>query len=227
MCKKLICLVTFVLVLSMIPTRSASAADPNLLGWWKLDEGSGTTAYDSSGNGNDGTLNGDPQWVAGKYGGALDFDGDDYVQLPDMGNHEAVTIELWWKLLDHIVDFAGFVTAPTSDAGMIHFKINWDGKTVTANKLDAGQVSTEEKTWEDWEDQWFHTAFTCDTKNDELKLYMDGELIDTDSAGTTPVNLTGHMIAREKEGRYFHGIIDDVRIYSRALSADEILSRNA
>jgi len=56
--------------------------DPNLLSWWEFDEGSGTIAYDSAG-GNDGTLAGDPQWVAGQIGSyALDFDGvGDYVDL--------------------------------------------------------------------------------------------------------------------------------------------------
>ena len=46
-----------------------------LVGWWKFDEGSGTVAYDSSGNDLDGTTNGNPPWVSGKIGGALSFNG--------------------------------------------------------------------------------------------------------------------------------------------------------
>ncbi|HUV66417.1 MAG TPA: hypothetical protein VMW24_21185, partial [Sedimentisphaerales bacterium] len=69
MCRRLICMISFILVLGLVLANAANAADPDLLGWWKLDESSGTTAYDSSGNGYDGILNGDPQWVAGKYGG--------------------------------------------------------------------------------------------------------------------------------------------------------------
>jgi hypothetical protein len=46
-----------------------------LVGWWKFDEGSGTVAYDSSGNGNDGNLTNGPTWTTGKIGGALSFDG--------------------------------------------------------------------------------------------------------------------------------------------------------
>ncbi len=60
MCRKLIYLFSFVLVLSIAGNVSAE-----LVGYWKFDEGSGTIAYDSSGNGLDGTLNGDPQWVEG------------------------------------------------------------------------------------------------------------------------------------------------------------------
>ena len=52
-------------------------------GWWRFDDGAGTTAADSSGNGNDGTLSGDPQRVAGKVSGALQFNGvDDFVDIP-------------------------------------------------------------------------------------------------------------------------------------------------
>ena len=56
MSKKLIYLVSFILVLGLVLTSAAKAADPDLVGHWMFDEGSGTTAYDSSGNGNDGTL---------------------------------------------------------------------------------------------------------------------------------------------------------------------------
>jgi len=65
MCKKLIYLFFFGLVLGLVLTSAAKGADPDLIGYWKFDETSGTTAQDATGNGNDGTLNGDPQWVAG------------------------------------------------------------------------------------------------------------------------------------------------------------------
>jgi hypothetical protein len=75
--RKLVCLFTIIVVLGA--TGNARAG---LVGYWKLDEGSGTIASDSSGNGHDGTIEGDPQWVAGMYGQALDFDGtDDYVDI--------------------------------------------------------------------------------------------------------------------------------------------------
>lgn len=64
-------------------TGVAGAADPNLLGWWTFDDGAGTTAADSSGHGDDGTLRGGPQWIAGQLGGALSFNGGStYVEIP-------------------------------------------------------------------------------------------------------------------------------------------------
>lgn len=78
MCKKLSCLFSLVLVLGLILT---SAADAELVGWWKLDDGSGTVAADSSGYGRDGTII-NATWDSGKYGMALAFDGTAYVDLP-------------------------------------------------------------------------------------------------------------------------------------------------
>ncbi|MCP4258147.1 MAG: hypothetical protein GY774_11720, partial [Planctomycetes bacterium] len=74
MCRKVISLVSFVMVLGLISTSVVSAidldTDPALVGWWTFDEGSGNIAADSSGNGNDGTLNGPLEWTTeGKLGG--------------------------------------------------------------------------------------------------------------------------------------------------------------
>ena len=83
MSKKLIYLVSFVLVLSLTLISTANA---ELVGWWKFDEGSGTTAYDFSGNGNDGTLEnaGAMGWEGGMNGMALRFEGGGYVSVgPD------------------------------------------------------------------------------------------------------------------------------------------------
>jgi len=68
MCKKLFFLASLAFVLCLTLTGPASAG---LVGWWKFDDGSGTTATDSSSNGNDGTLEGGAQWVAGQLGGAI------------------------------------------------------------------------------------------------------------------------------------------------------------
>jgi len=85
MSKKLIHLISFVLMLGLVLTSVAEAADPDLVGWWKLDETSGTTANDATGNGNHGTLFNGPQWVSGVFAGALHLDGsDDYVAIQNL-----------------------------------------------------------------------------------------------------------------------------------------------
>ena len=72
MCKKLICMTSFILVLNIALTDKARA---ELVGQWKLDDGGGTTALDASGNGNDGTLEDEPTVVDGQFGQALAFEG--------------------------------------------------------------------------------------------------------------------------------------------------------
>jgi len=74
-CRKLFYPMFFVFVLGLVLSNTVEAVDPNLVGWWTLDDGSGTTALDSSDFGNDGTLAGNPQWVTGRLNGALEFDG--------------------------------------------------------------------------------------------------------------------------------------------------------
>ena len=98
MCRKMIYSFSLALMLSRILT---SAAEAEMLGWWRLNEGSGSTASDSSGNNNDGTLVGNPQWVVGVAGSALEFNGtSDFVNC---GNDESlditgpITITCWMR----------------------------------------------------------------------------------------------------------------------------------
>ena len=84
MCRKLLCLAALVLLLGLITLFAIADIGDGLVGYWPLDEGGGASAVDVSGNGSDGTLNGGPGWVAGKFGTVLEFDGaDDHV---DLGN---------------------------------------------------------------------------------------------------------------------------------------------
>ena len=92
MCRKLIYLISFVLVLGLAGNASA-----DLVGHWKFDEGSGNVAYDTSGNGHDGILNGNPQWVEGQTRGALEFDGNgDYVEIEQIVSID-FTLMAWIK----------------------------------------------------------------------------------------------------------------------------------
>jgi hypothetical protein len=73
--------------------------DPNLIGWWMFDEGTGNTAIDFSGHGNDGEIGGDPQWVEGIVGSALDLNGD-YVSIDgvvDDITSNNFTVSAWIK----------------------------------------------------------------------------------------------------------------------------------
>jgi len=87
-------------LLMLAVCAQAQNQDPDLLGWWKLDDGTGTVTADSSGNGIDGVFVGDPEWVAGKFGSALLFDGQGG-QRVSLGNLDvesgAISLTCWFK----------------------------------------------------------------------------------------------------------------------------------
>ncbi|MDT8301292.1 MAG: hypothetical protein RQ760_07385, partial [Sedimentisphaerales bacterium] len=108
MCRKLGYPVLFV---SMFVFALTGTTKAELVGWWRFDEGSGTTAVDSSGNGNDGIFNGDPQWVMGYFGGALEFDGvDDWL---DCGSDPSLDLTTWtitfWLKVNENKNYNGFI----------------------------------------------------------------------------------------------------------------------
>ncbi len=119
MCRRLIHPACFVLVLSMAFTSSVNA---ELVAHWKFDEGSGSVVHDTSGNGNDGTFVGDPQWTAGKIGGALEFNGSsDYIEIPFSESMRVInqgdfTIAAWFQL-DEIPTEYKVVFQQGDDAG--------------------------------------------------------------------------------------------------------------
>ncbi len=220
MSRKLIYLFSFVLVLSIAGNVSAE-----LVGYWKFDEGSGTTAYDSSGNGLDGTLNGDPQWVEGQLGGALDFDGDDSVEIPHsplLSITDEITITAWTNMRGNasgelaIVSKGGWAAndlpyeLTETPGGVIFWQFYDDG-----GRDDCAPDSPPV-------DEWHHIAATYD--GNIFKCYIDGELADEWAyAGTMPENTASVNIGqRSRGGTYFNGIIDEVAIYNRALREDEI-----
>ncbi|MHC4070787.1 MAG: hypothetical protein ACYSW0_04005, partial [Planctomycetota bacterium] len=101
MFKKLIYLISFVLVLGLVLTRAADAADPNLVGYWTFDEGtiSGTTVGDSSGKENHGISVGGPTPVPGKVAGALALGPGIWIAIDsvadDLAGADNITVNAW------------------------------------------------------------------------------------------------------------------------------------
>ena len=214
-----------IIAIAVLPANVACAQEfvtDGLIGFWTLDEDTidGNTARDVWG-GNDGEIGGDPVMVEGKINKALEFDGiDDHVQLPDMGNEVAVTVELWAKT--YSIRVGGLVSTfdPAQwKPGTVHFRFVGNENWSEVGMKDGGLCFVGEAIEED---RWYHMAYTSDTSVDELKLYVDGELVDEAISGAAPNNLASLRMGSENEGRYFHGILDEVRIYNRALSEDEI-----
>lgn len=191
---------------------------------WTLDEGSGSTAGDISGNGNDGTLEGGPTWTPnGLIGGALDFDGtNDRVEVTTIPQAwSAITVAAWVKNdtgADSTTnDIASRWNFPSSRSWVLtHHRNNqyfWEvhGK----GAISGGSVSTE----------WTHVAGTYDQFTGTMRLYVNGTQVATQTglSGSLPTTTSDVFIGGQQDGRnYFDGRIDDVRLYDRALTVGEI-----
>ena len=212
-----------------IPT---DVKNPCLVGWWKMDETSGLTAADSSGNGNDGDLHNmvGNEWASGVLGGALEFDGNnDHVlvsQDSSINDLDDLTLSAWVYLDSYGENTRGRILQKYSsllwyidhDQKYQFEYCRWgtDGKW----KTDDGTILTG---------QWYHLAVTYDsssTANDPV-LYIDGASVNVNEvqapAGSKSSESDDLYIANNpSDTRAFDGRIDDVRIYNCTLSAAEI-----
>jgi hypothetical protein len=200
-----------------------------LVGWWKFDEGSGTVAYDSSGNGYDGNLTNGPTWTTGRIGGALSFDGvDDYFDLGNsdlLKNKSNLTTSLWlWTNItrsDHMeIICLNLVYTKTiySNGSLIHLN-SGNGSSWYGGFETQGSISLS---------KWEHLATTLDSSG--IKIFINGILDTTrnnNSVGASNYKTTfgakyGDLANGKLVRHFFQGSIDDVRIYNRALSAAEV-----
>ena len=216
----------------MASSQSLTNPPPaGLIVWWVFDEGSGTTVEDASGNGNSGTLLGDPPptWANGVTSGALTFDGSqNYVQSDQAFNQtiSAFTIEAWFAATSAYGENPAIVSTLGDDIGynyladiVIYTNSIFNGNSIGLNTrwdmlfAPLGLV----------DGNWHHVAGTWDGTNSSL--YVDGQLVATQPDAypaftwTTPLRLA---YRDTNGGCNYGGEIGEIRIYNRALSSDEV-----
>jgi len=210
----------------------ASCMDYGLAGYWDMDEGKGGIANDKSGNGNTGKLgNGvasaQPKWTQGKSSGALQFDGkNDYV---DCGNGaslnitDAITIEAWVNRKSTQIDHARIVDKIGTEAYSLLFYTDDSEIKLYANI--GGVYPIVPLNIHIQANQWEYIAVTYESSNHTVKGYQNGILKradDTSVSGQIGIN-TANLYIGHRNIYPFNGLIDEVRIYNRALSAEEVL----
>ncbi|MCP4263704.1 MAG: LamG domain-containing protein [Planctomycetes bacterium] len=225
MWRKLIYLICFVLMLSI--TGNASA---ELVAYWTFDEGSGDIIYDSSGNDNNGTISG-AQWDAGKYGNALQFNGqDNYVEVPNSESLEIATnvsIAAWIYWIDAGDGWQGILSkGPMAGPGENYsLFVNRSGRFFHfVLALDVGRVQQNSPNDSVVPDEWQHVCCTWD--GSVTRIYINGEVaMEMDQVATIiPSELPLRIGHREASSHYWNGILDEVRIYNHALSEAEVLA---
>ena len=201
--------------------RTSWIADPNLIGWWTFDEGQGTVAFDYSGYGNHGTLGGDPQWVAGYFGGALELDGSgDYVAIDAIVDYfpanNNFSVGAWIK------------TTQTNDGNVIGSN-HGDSSHDFVFGVDDGNLLVEADTSNQYpplinDDRWHHIAYVRD--GDRAYAYTDGVRVGTETPTANPSREDRWSIGQEWDNGspsdLYVGLVDDVRFYNKPLTDDEI-----
>ena len=198
-----------------------------LMGWWAFDDRSGTTAKDSSGQGNDGKITGGAAWAPGAVGGALRLDGAS--AFVSLGNPKVLqitndtTIAMWLKpsMFDvrrnpYNKAYGGEGTMTLEPSGLLNFFCGSSG-------ADLDPYQTFGMTDKLVTNQWAHIALVRDSKQKKLYWYKNGKR--TDEADTpyptVRASAQGVFIGKGYVSP-FAGLMDDVRIYSRALSGEDI-----
>jgi probable HAF family extracellular repeat protein/parallel beta-helix repeat protein len=205
--------------------------------YWKFDEGSGTTAYDSAGS-NNGSVYG-AQWTTGQIDGALSFDGlNDYVNVGDpidesldFGAADSFSISAWIRTnTDSPIVYKRRCSGP---GGVYYegygFQL-WAEKLFFAIEDTSGANAQIFANTIVADNQWHHVVAVRDTGENKLYLYADGSSDATPATdattGTLATSRSFHIGRRDLTFSpgyvFFEGTIDDVRIYNRALSAVEI-----
>ncbi|MEM0050370.1 MAG: LamG domain-containing protein [Candidatus Bathyarchaeia archaeon] len=194
-----------------------------------FDEGSGSVAYDESGNNNNGELRNNPTWVDGKLGKALYFNSSlrSYVRVPRSESIEPpnqITISAWV-----------YYSIITTDGSIINKRYNssiysWSSYHISIRATDKKvlfRLSTDSATnllsSLPLPPGWHHIVAVYD--GSYMKIFIDGELsAQTEKTGTIIYDATQHLYIGTFDGYNapFEGVIDEVRIYNRALSDAEV-----
>jgi len=199
--------------------------DNRLTAYWRFDDGSGATATDSVA-GNDGTLHGDATWTYGRINGALSFDGaGDYVSFPNLATlaGDSMTVQAWVRINDSAGEYLNpIVMQHTSLREGYRLQVFEDKPSFSIIAIPRGTTVQVDSPDTITRNQWHHIAGTND--GSELKIYVDGQLKGSvSSAGYTGVAHEGYIGYDHFGAVYWDGLIDDVRVYDRALSEYELL----
>lgn len=204
----------------------AGTAASSLVGEWRFDEASGTSAADSSGRSLNGTLQNGPVWTSGRYRSGLQFDGvNDYVQVgaqPALVMTNAMTISAWIYPTGTGAAGLGIIVNKEGEYEIARFydgTIRWAFANSAPgwNFIDTGFVAPL--------NQWTHITLTYN--NGEVKTYANGNLVHTylgsGAIGDVGTSLNDFRIGgRQSAEQNFMGLIDEVSIYNQALTATDV-----
>jgi hypothetical protein len=227
-----------ILILVMLSTGALAWVDtPNLVGYWRFENGNAT---DNSGNGNDGTVYGDPTVADGRFGQCYDFNGGgDYVTIDNTENsdfdltpNQDLSFSAWFNsnnlntgetILDKRYSSPagntysyGWRVGPSQAIGFLIYYGEYSARyVVTSSSLSP--------------DTWYNCIVTID-RDGNMSMYLDGSLVDSvDISSHSSTDLStdeeleiGYKSLSGSSFTYFDGKIDELQIFNTALSESDI-----
>ncbi len=220
----------FIFMFFMLSTPAAlqGAIDDGLVAYWPLDEGSGTIANDVTGHGHDGTATGGISWVSGKLGGAFNTNDSGYFTIPQdaaLRPVNAVSVQCWAKIngfttWDSLVSNC-WDTGSTEAGYEIHEQDGTGFRCELSGSFRAAHAANPAL------GQWVHIVGTYDGTT--VKTYFNGVLVASNNTASGPIDWDpvpyALYIGRfhdDNENYVANAIIDEVAIWNRALTQEEI-----
>jgi len=217
--KRIMILSMFVVLFVVTLANAQTFVKDGLVAMWTLDKASisGNTVKDVSGSGNNATIKGTLTSIPGVIGECLQFGGtaDNYVEIPKMGSFEQVSLECW-AMEDTFSGIQGIISTWQWAEGKVHFK--FESNQIQVDKNDGGKIFYADVK----EGTWYHIVYTTDTTANTHSLYVNGKFIIDGPGGTAPELWDERRMGSEHDGRWLIGKIDEVRVYNRVLTANEI-----
>lgn len=203
------------------PTISHAHVQSGLVGWWKFDEASGNAA-DSSGYANTGTPTGTTIVSNCKRGGCRSFNGtSDFI---DVGTNLTVTSDVtvsYWAYLSSISGYRMAMTRTSGTGGDWEIAMSANGNSEPYYGRNGSTIFPTN--YGITTNRWLHFTLTIDSVAG-AKIYINGTSVATSVEVTSFRNANGTLyIGKRSDGYYFNGLLDDIRVYNRALTAVEVM----
>ena len=214
--------------ISCIPTDIGPGTS-GLAASWHFEEGAGSSALDSSGNNNNADTYG-PTWVEGVRGKGMLFnrETEDYLKVSsspslDSSDSKSLSVLFWIKTYDHSVETGLFEKDGQSDGGFLIRQFT-DGRLRVRMKGGTGVFPNDFFSDAELQDnQWYHVAMVYDYAAQKRRWYINGVLdLEEDTSGELSPSPGEDLLIGKRQNQFFNGVLDEVKIYSRSLSKDEI-----
>jgi hypothetical protein len=218
--------VVVVIMLGLAPTNLVYGYDPDLIAWWSCDEGSGNVVSDISGNGHDGAfVFGDPAWTEGIHGSAVQLTGPTLIEIPPINMElTEATMAGWIKPNGSQPDWSSFIMTRTpglaTGFNVLGYQLayHWNDTSDSWSYRGGDMIA---------EDDWTFAAVVVEP--DKATFYINGVAGSVNEINHGPCNWNSNIYLGGDGNetwlaRRMDGALDDVMLFSRALTEDEIVA---